>query len=140
MISRPGFHRESLTSFSFDMMLEGVAAATTSCSSSLIVKENGFRGTSLREACEVSRQPRRRVTIVRAAAPSEGSKPVKPPVFVLNVKPERKPLPVVEDTKPLLSLENYDFENLVVDPNHRSGTYRPLHANLTFFFYQALTS
>lgn len=58
---------------------------------------------------------------MRAAAPSEGSKPVRPPVFVLNVKPERKPLPVVEDTKPLLSLENYDFQNLVVDPNHRSG-------------------
>jgi len=91
------------------------------------LQQNGFWGTALLRVETVLGQ-RRQVFVkggvtVRA---SEG-KQAKPPVFILNVKPERKPLPPVEDNKPQLSLENYDFLNLVVDPNHRSGNHRPFH-------------
>ena len=44
----------------------------------------------------------------------------KPPVFVLNVKPERKAL---QEEKPPVSLENYDFGDFKVDPDHRSGNF-----------------
>ena len=64
------------------------------------------------------RRQQRGGVIVRASE----NRPPKPPIFVLNVKPERK---VVEhvDKPAITSLENYDFTNLAVDPNHRSGTF-----------------
>jgi hypothetical protein len=114
------------------MALGGATASSrTTCTGTVRfsenLRQNGFLGATLLPMETVVGQRRKElvkggVMTVRA---SEG-KQNKPPVFILNVKPERKPLPLVEDNKPLLSLENYDFQNLVVDPNHRSGNGRPL--------------
>ncbi|KAG0630214.1 hypothetical protein M758_1G162900 [Ceratodon purpureus] len=111
------------------MLLEGVTTVRScagsvfrqpSCSSDSLsrgaesLQQSGFLGTALLRKEDGAGQ-RRQVTrglMVRAL------KEAKPPVFILN-KPERKP--VAEERKPLLSLEDYDFDNLVVDPNHRSG-------------------
>jgi len=62
------------------------------------------------------RRQQRGGVIVRASE----NRPPKPPIFVLNVKPERKVVEYV-DKPAITSLENYDFTNLAVDPNHRSG-------------------
>ena len=64
------------------------------------------------------RRQQRGGVIVRASE----NRPPKPPIFVLNVKPERKVVEYV-DKPAITSLENYDFTNLAVDPNHRSGTF-----------------
>ena len=113
------------------MLLEGVTTVRScagsvfrqpSCSSDSLsrgaesLQQSGFLGTALLRKEDGAGQ-RRQVTrglMVRAL------KEAKPPVFILN-KPERKP--VAEERKPLLSLEDYDFDNLVVDPNHRSGNH-----------------
>jgi hypothetical protein len=126
------------------MLLEGT---TTACAGSVFrhpsgasesffrgaesLQQNAFLGTALLRKEDAPGQ-RRQVTrgvVVRAL------KEAKPPVFILN-KPERKPLP--EERKPLQSLEDYDFDNLVVDPNHRSGNNHSLrllafcHLSFTF--------
>lgn len=126
--------------FSSKMLLEGIATVRScagsafrhpSCGSESFsrgnesLQQSGFLGTALVRTEDVAGQTRQasRGMTVRAL------KETKPPVFILN-KPERKLVP--EDRKPLLSLENYDFDNLIVDPNHRSGNHS-LHS-LAFSF------
>ena len=123
------------------MLLEGITTTSyagsvfrhPSCGSESFSKGNeslqqsGFLGTGLVRKEDVARQKRQvsRAVTVRAL------KEAKRPIFILN-KPERKLVP--EERKPLLSLENYDFDNLVVDPNHRSGS----HSFLSLAFPQFL--
>lgn len=98
----------------------GAFKAANSRRTSVAVRCAGADGVVVAEEAPAAghRRHRRGGVIVRASE----NRPPKPPIFVLNVKPERKVVEYV-DKPAITSLENYDFTNLAVDPNHRSGTF-----------------
>lgn len=84
----------------------------------VLLARKSFLGT--RVAQKVRVRCSRSVSVGIGVRASERGSP-KPPVFVLNVKPERKAL--LQEEKLPVSLENYDFGDFKVDPNHRSGNF-----------------
>lgn len=137
------------------MVIEGIAAVRSyagalfrdiNCSSENRIggndtlQQSGFLGTILLRKENVSGLQRQVGSGLTVRASEEKqvnqgklqAKRPKAPTFILNVKPERKPM--AEEPKPFLSLEDYDFENLIVDPNHRSGNHFSSSLVLASFF------